>query len=138
MKDEIDNLSGRELDAAVAREVMKWRLMKKTASGILWYESEDGDVYHIGFSRSLGPAWHPSEQMEAAWQVMEAAVNKITETVTVSTHIVYPGSGDTAVCTASIDAFIGENIACADGDTLQDALCRCSIRACRALTVNPR
>src|SRR4051812_2202788 len=117
--DGIDNLSGRELDAAVAREGMgvdvggiasawrpdgPWGLcppgngeerpvhVRQCYCGTM---HDDSDFHRLmyGFERLGGhlpccldvvPCY--SAEVESAWQAMEAAVNKITETVTVSTH----------------------------------------------------
>lgn len=66
----MSELSGRELDAAVAEGVMGWEFISPTRSGNRQYRNADGDMILVGES-ALISTWKPSESIEAAMQVVE-------------------------------------------------------------------
>ena len=83
-------IAGRALDALIAEKVMGWQRI----SSRLWHDQQGSEHYIDGEEYPRQPAWRPSEDTGAAWQVFQ--------------RIVQMGADDVAICYFSS---LDENIA---------------------------
>ncbi len=113
LTDDIDQMeAGRGLDALVAREVMGWK------------PSEISDETTMGYSTYIA----------AAWEVVDAVANRCDETITVNIHVLYPSSGDVPQTWVEFnDVLNGFPGPAASADSVQLAICRAALKACREL-----
>jgi len=132
VSEQLDTLTGREIDALVAEKVMGWRVIGDAPNAMTWVDEADksfpGGKIYTWFATSY-PSFRPSTDIAAAWMVLL----KLEE---LDSHaIVRVSNGDSDSCDVSILPDGGSELGLAhvslDGglELAPLAICKAALRA---------